>query len=201
MSVNNGLSLAANNYTTMRATSLSKDKDKKRRTNNLATNGDRSTSKDNNLNGIISVNSFSNMNGQNFNSTMPQKKNSANDDYKDYTQTYPISKIPKIGNSHNSQTDKIYNGEKGNLLGSKNTENIYKEHTRIDKENLKIAKTADRHMFKINKVKGRNAYDNNRGINVKNLDDAIITNAIYQESVRNQKTRSKSNKKTYGSKI
>jgi len=71
MSVNNGLSLAANNYTTMRATSLSKDKDKKRRTNNLATNGDRSTSKDNNLNGIISVNSFSNMNGQNFNSTMP----------------------------------------------------------------------------------------------------------------------------------
>jgi len=56
-------------------------------------------------------------------------------------------------------------------------------------------------MFKINKVKGRNAYDNNRGINVKNLDDAIITNAIYQESVRNQKTRSKSNKKTYGSKI
>lgn len=191
LTTNNGLTFGSFTLNNLRANSLSKEQ-QQRKSNQPPTMS--ATNQLNHINGVISVNGFAN-NSMNTSGIGSGGK-------KDATGMHPLMHIPKelkMNSLGYNDREKISKAIDKNIMKP-----VDNPEMRLDKENMTAMRTADKHVFKIGKVKARNVYmhgedkEQKKRTKTQKLEDGFLTgpNYVYGQHVGRPRTRSKSNNKT-----
>jgi hypothetical protein len=191
LTTNNGLTFGSFTLNNLRANSLSKEQQQRKSTQQTAMSA---TNQLNHFNGVISVSGFAN--------NLMNTSGIGSGGKKDPTGMHPLMHIPKelkMNSLGYNDREKISKAIDKNIMKP-----LEGPETRLEKENMTALRTADKHVFKIGKVKARNVYmhgedkEQKKRTKTQKLEDGFMNgpNYVYGQHVGRPRTRSKSKNKT-----